>query len=243
MKKKIIGILSCKGGVGKSTLSVNLAIYLSLFKKKYIGLFDADIYGPNHPEILGIKKTYKLNYKKILKYNITSISMGYFLNQNAPILLRGPMVSNTLLYLYNKFFNNDYDVIIIDFPPGTGDTYLSLLRDINFYGMFLITTPHLRSIDDFNRSIYMLKKFDINILGVIKNMDFYICNKCKNLNYIYGNYKYFNNIIKKNNITNIYNFTLNTFISNSSNIGVPFIFFESCKDMTKIMDNISKLIL
>ena len=180
--KKIIGIISCKGGVGKSTLAINISLALKTYYNKKVGLLDADIYGPNHPSMLGIHESQNNINDQILypkeKFGIFSMSMGYFLNENSAVLLRGPMISNTIKYLFNKTNWGDLDYLIIDFPPGTGDIYLSLLRDLTFDGIILITTPQTSSLEDLKRSINMLKKFDIKIYSLIENMKYYKCKHC-----------------------------------------------------------------
>lgn len=248
MIKKIIGVMSCKGGVGKSTISVNLASYLANFHNKKVGLLDADIYGPNHPRLLGINNEYKIDFKDqyfhpILKYNILSMSMGYFLNDNSSVLLRGPIISNTIKYLYQNSKWGELDFLIIDFPPGTGDIYLSLLRDINFSGMIVITMPQMISVEDVKKSIIMLNKFNVNIYCLIENMKFYLCEKCGVSDYIYGNNNYAEKLANEFNIKNFYEFPINKYINISSNDGMPFIFNDRCKNFLSFFEKIYGIIL
>lgn len=231
--KSIVGVMSCKGGVGKSTIAVNLAITLSNFLGKKVGLLDADLYGPNHPRLLGIHEKYdfSLNNKfltPIDKYNLSSMSFGYFLNENSSVLLRGPMISNTIKYLFDNTIWNDLDVLIIDFPPGTGDIYLSLLRDINFSYMILITMPNLTSIDDIRKSIFMLKKFNIDIKILIENMKFFLCDTCNNVNHIYGNSNYGKDVVNEFLIKNFFELPLLKNLSEASNLGIPFVLSKFC---------------
>ncbi len=245
--KNIIGIASCKGGVGKSTVSINIAASLANHYNQKVGLLDADIYGPNHPSMLGIKNIQcNLNKNFFLpkkKFNLLSMSMGYFLKQNTSVLLRGPMVSNTIKYLLNNTAWGDLDFLIIDFPPGTGDIYLSLLRDIKFSGFFLVTTPQITSIDDMQKSICMLTKFNIKILGVLENMKYYYCCTCKTNNYLSSNTNDLLNCINKFNIKNVYTLPVNKFINDSANLGIPFVLNCSNNDLTVVFKNISKQIL
>jgi len=246
--KKIIGIVSCKGGVGKSTLAVNLSVLLSSFYFKRVGLLDADIHGPNHPRFLGSSNDLKINIqnKSLIpkkKYNVMSMSMGYFLGQRSSALLRGPMVSNTLNYLYTNTQWDMLDVLIIDFPPGTGDVYLSMLRDIKFDGVFLVTTPQTVSIEDVKRSIFMLNKFNVNILGILENKKYYECNTCGSYNYIYGYSDNFKKLVSEFKISNVYGLPLHMDISKSSNTGIPFIFYESCYQHTLVLNKICQVFL
>jgi ATP-binding protein involved in chromosome partitioning len=214
----IIGIMSCKGGVGKSTLSFALAFVLANFYKKKVGLLDADINGPNHSRLLDIKEDIKivLNNDKFIpinKYGIKSMSMGYFLSSNnKSVLLRGPMISNTIKYLLTKTQWDDIEILIIDFPPGTGDIYLSILKEINISKILLITTPQILSIDDVERSILMLNKFSMSIFGIIENMKYLECNNCKCTNYLFGKNNNVLNLKNKYNIKNKYEIPFYTYI-------------------------------
>jgi ATP-binding protein involved in chromosome partitioning len=241
--KSIIGVMSCKGGVGKSTIAVNLAVTLARFLNKKVGLFDADLYGPNHPRLLGVCDTYEfdLNNKflhPVFKYSLSSMSFGYFLNKNSSVLLRGPMISNTIKYLFDHTIWGDLDILIIDFPPGTGDIYLSLLRDINFTYMILITMPNLTSIDDIRKSIFMLKKFNIDIKILIENMKFFLCNNCYKVNHIHGNSEFGKNISDEFFIKKFFELPLFRNLSEASNLGVPFVLSEFCskKDLDLFLE-------
>ncbi len=246
--KQIIGVASCKGGVGKSTLAVNLSVLFSIYHKLKVGLLDADIYGPNHPSILGVsnKLPIEINKKMLLPknaHNVSSMSMGYFLKNDAPVLLRGPMVSNTIKYLFEHTDWGNLDILIIDFPPGTGDIYLSILRDIKINGVFLVTTPNISSIEDVGRSISMFKKFNIPILGLLENMKYYKCAECNNLKYIFGN----NNkviLLAKNKNIPIYEFPINEFVNKSLEKGKPFVIDNNlCKNIFLILNNIAKTLI
>ncbi|HIH2763750.1 MAG TPA: P-loop NTPase [Candidatus Azoamicus sp.] len=233
--KSIVGVMSCKGGVGKSTIAVNLAITLSNFCDKKIGLLDADLYGPNHPRLLGIYDTYNFDLSSkfltpIYKYKIASMSFGYFLNKNSSVLLRGPMISNTIKYLFDNTIWGDLDILIIDFPPGTGDIYLSLLRDINFAYMVLVTMPNLTSIDDIRKSILMLKKFNVDLKILIENMKFFLCDKCSNVSHVYGKSNFAKDIANEFSIEKFFELPLLNNLSESSNLGVPFVLSEYCSD-------------
>lgn len=248
--KKIVGIMSCKGGVGKSTLAVNLAVILSSFYGKKIGLLDADIHGPNHPKMLGfldeVKDGIKFGEECLLPkkcHGILSMSMGYFLNSTSSVLLRGPMASNTVNYFLKKTEWGCLDILIIDFPPGTGDIYLSMLRDITFDCVYLITTPHLASIEDLRRSIFMLKKFDVRILGILENMKYYKCNNCSVINHIYGKNNEVKSLAEKFNIPFVHELPLDLAISSSSNEGMPFVLSQSCSNLSSVIKEIAEKLI
>lgn len=231
--KSIIGIMSCKGGVGKSSIAINLAVASSIFLNKRIGLLDVDLHGPNHPRLLGITEEYNFNlnkgfFKPIYKYGLYSMSFGYFLNKDSSVLLRGPMISNTVKFLFNNTIWDDIDILFVDFPPGTGDIYLSLLRDLNFSNMVLITMPNFTSIDDVRKSLYMLNKFNIKTKILIENMKFFLCNKCDNVNYVYGNTNYAKDMSLEFGIPYFFEVPLLHGVSESSNLGIPFILSNFC---------------
>ena len=241
--KSIIGVMSCKGGVGKSTISVNLAVTLANFFNKKVGLLDADLYGPNHPRLLGVYDAYDLDLNNkflqpVVKYKLRSMSFGYFLNKNSSVLLRGPMISNTIKYLFDNTMWGDLDILIIDFPPGTGDIYLSLLRDINFAYMCLITMPNLISIDDIRKSIFMLKKFNVDIKILIENMKFFLCDNCSKVNHIYGNSEFGKKITAEFFIENFFELPLLKDLSEASNLGIPFVLSDFCskKDLNLFLE-------
>lgn len=243
MFKKIFGIASCKGGVGKSTIAINLAITLSTFYNKKIGLLDADIYGPSHPSLLGISEKKNIQTEMFIpekKFNIVSMSIGYFINENSSILLRGPMISNTLNHLIKNTDWGNIDILIIDFPPGTGDIYLSLLRDFKINGMLLITIPQIISTIDVKKSILMLNKFNINIFGLLENMKYYKCKTCNTRNEMYDNNDMsVTNLITEFNIKRIYSLDFDYDISKSCSSGQPFM--TNNKDKNKSVDTIKNI--
>jgi len=243
MFKKIFGIISCKGGVGKSTIAINLAISLSNIYNKKIGLLDADIYGPSHPNLLGISEKKKIQTDIFIpekKFNILSMSIGYFINENSSILLRGPMISNTLNYLIKNTTWGDIDILIIDFPPGTGDIYLSLLRDFEINGVLLITIPQIISTIDVKKSILMLNKFNINIFGLLENMKYHICKICNAKNEMYDdNDMSVINLTNEFNIKRTYSLNFDYEISKSCSKGEPFMYYN--KDKNESFEMIKKI--
>ena len=175
MIKKIIVIGSGKGGVGKSTVSVNLAV--SLAKKKLkIGLLDADIYGPSIPRMLGITEKPKASKeKKILpyeKYGIKSMSIGNMIPDNSAIIWRGAMASSAIRQLYNDVEWGSLDYLLLDLPPGTGDIQLSICQNFNVNGAVIVSTPQEISLIDVRKAISMFNKVNVPIIGLVQNMSY-----------------------------------------------------------------------
>ena len=178
----IITIASGKGGVGKSTTAVHIAISLSQQGAK-VGLLDADIYGPNIPRMLGAQgqtpEVKENRWQPIICHGIHTMSIGYLLNkQKTPMVWRGPMVSGALLQLLNQTDWPSLDYLIIDLPPGTGDTQLTLSQKIPVSGAVIVTTPEVASYDDAAKALLMFEKVKIPILGIVENMSDYTCHHC-----------------------------------------------------------------
>jgi ATP-binding protein involved in chromosome partitioning len=171
--KKIIAISSGKGGVGKSTIAVNLAIALKNLNYN-VGILDADIYGPSIPKMMGILEKPKsedgVNLIPIKKFNIQCMSIGFMISEDTPMIWRGPMVSSTIKTFTGKVLWENIDFLIIDMPPGTGDALLTFSQEIDIDGAVIITTPQDIAIIDAKRGIEMFKKTNVKIIGIVENM-------------------------------------------------------------------------
>ena len=171
--KKIIAVSSAKGGVGKSTISVNLAIALKKLKYK-VGILDADIYGPSIPKMLGISEKPKSedgkNLIPITKFGIQCMSIGFLVDQDTAMIWRGPMVSSAIKTFTSNVLWKDVDYLIVDLPPGTGDALMTFSQQIQIDGVVIISTPQEIALLDANRGIKMFQKLNVNILGIIENM-------------------------------------------------------------------------
>ena len=174
--KFTIAISSAKGGVGKSTFATNLAIALKKIGCK-VGLLDADIYGPSLPKLFSIEgkpESDGQNLKPILKYDIQCMSIGFLTEEQTPMIWRGPMVTSAIKTFTQKVAWKDLDFIIVDMPPGTGDTQLTFSQEINMDGVIIISTPQEIALQDVKRGIRMFDKLKVNIIGLIDNMSFFI---------------------------------------------------------------------
>ena len=181
-KKPIIGtkftiaISSAKGGVGKSTFASNLALALKHIGCK-VGLLDADIYGPSIPKMFGITEKPKSDGQKldpIIKYDIQCMSIGFLTDQQTPMIWRGPMVTSAIRTFTQKVNWKDLDFIIVDMPPGTGDTQLTFSQEIKMDGAIIVSTPQEVALLDVKRGIKMFDKLGVKILGLVDNMSYFI---------------------------------------------------------------------
>ena len=186
--KNIIAVASGKGGVGKSTMAVNLALTLAKAGAE-VGLLDADIYGPNQPLMLGVQEKPEMKEKKFIpirKHGIQSISIGYLIDFKTPVIWRGPMISQALQQLLYNTLWEDLDFLILDLPPGTGDIPLTLAQKVPIAGAVIVTTPQDVSLLDAGKALAMFKKLGITILGIIENMAMYTCPQCGHIEAIFG---------------------------------------------------------
>lgn len=187
--QKIIAIASGKGGVGKSTVAINLALALKA-KGAKVGLLDADIYGPSQPAMLGIGvKRPVFKDGKLLPieaHGLQTMSIGYLIDQDAPVVWRGPMLGKALQQLYLDTLWEDLDYLIIDLPPGTGDVQLTLSQKMKIDGAIMVTTPQDVALLDVVRACEMFKKLNVPILGIVENMSVYQCSHCGHQERIFG---------------------------------------------------------
>jgi ATP-binding protein involved in chromosome partitioning len=187
--KNIIAIASGKGGVGKSTTSVNLALAL-VAEGAQVGILDADIYGPSIPTMLGLSgqpvsedgKTFQPK----VSFGVQTISIGYLVDADQPMIWRGPMVTGALQQLLTQTRWSDLDYLIIDLPPGTGDIQLTLAQQIPVSGAVIVTTPQDIALIDAQRGLGMFEKVNIPILGIVENMSMHICSQCGHEEAIFG---------------------------------------------------------
>ena len=187
--KNIIAVASGKGGVGKSTTSVNIALALSADGAS-VGILDADIYGPSQPRMLGISGQPQSDDGKTLEpmenYDIKAMSIGFLVEEDTPMIWRGPMVTQALEQLLNDTNWGNLDYLIVDLPPGTGDTQLTLSQKIPVSGAVIVTTPQDIALLDARKGLKMFEKVEVPVLGVVENMSIHICSECGHAEHIFG---------------------------------------------------------
>ncbi|MFC7154743.1 Mrp/NBP35 family ATP-binding protein [Halomarina halobia] len=187
--KNIVAVASGKGGVGKSTVAVNLAAGLADMGAR-VGLFDADIYGPNVPRMVSADERPRATEDETLippeRYGVKLMSMAFLVGEDDPVIWRGPMVHKLITQLWDDVEWGDLDYMIVDLPPGTGDTQLTLLQTVPLAGAVVVTTPQEVAIDDARKALRMFGKHDTAVLGIIENMSSFRCPDCGSTHPIFG---------------------------------------------------------
>ncbi|HJU43329.1 MAG TPA: Mrp/NBP35 family ATP-binding protein [Vicinamibacterales bacterium] len=186
--KNVIAVGAGKGGVGKTTVSVNLAVALSKSGAR-VGVLDGDIYGPNVPIMFGLQAQLQTDGRQIRpaeKYGIQVVSMGFLTQDEAPVIWRGPMLHSAIQQFCREVAWKDLDYLVVDMPPGTGDVALSLSQTVPAAGAIVVTTPQQVSLADSRRAVRMYQKLNIPPLGLVENMSFYECTNCHHESHIFG---------------------------------------------------------
>ena len=248
--KHIIAISSGKGGVGKSTVAVNIACSLAKLGLK-TGLLDADIYGPNTPSMLGVtEENPKVtdgsgNDQRLIpinKYGISLVSMGFLIEEGQPVIWRGPMLNSIIKQFLYQVEWNDLDFLIIDLPPGTGDAQISLSQSVPISGAIVVTTPQEVSLQDARRGLEMFKQLGVPLLGIVENMSAFIPPDMPNKKYeIFG--KGGGKILaRESNLPLLAQIPIEMIIVNESNKGVPISVSEPNKQSSIRFKELAQLI-
>ncbi len=186
--KNVIAVGAGKGGVGKTTVAVNLALALAKCGGR-VGLLDGDIYGPNIPLMLGLNTQLTTDGKQIVpaeKYGVQVVSIGFLTQDDAPIIWRGPMLHGAIQQFFREVAWRDLDYLIVDMPPGTGDVALSMSQTVPVVGSIVVTTPQQVSLSDSRRAVKMYQKLNIPTIGIVENMSYYQCTNCHHEADIFG---------------------------------------------------------
>jgi ATP-binding protein involved in chromosome partitioning len=242
--KKIIAVSSAKGGVGKSTIAVNLAIALKNLKYN-VGILDADIYGPSIPKMMGVSEKPKsedgINLIPIKKFSIQCMSIGFMVSDETPMIWRGPMVASTIKTFTNKVLWDNIDFLIIDMPPGTGDALLTFSQEIDIDGAVIVTTPQDIAIIDVIKGIEMFKRTNVKILGIIENMaSFTSADGVQH--FIFGK-DGGKKIANKYNIELLAQIPINIEIQKKSDEGTPFLEAYKNDSLNKIFERMTRNII
>ncbi len=238
--RNIIAVGSGKGGVGKSTVSVNLALALKAQGAR-VGILDADLYGPSLPHMLGCPDRATVIENKLKPhhvYGVYCISIGHLLEPESPVVWRGPMVSGGLLQLLHDTSWPELDYLIVDLPPGTGDIQITLAQKIPVSGAIIVTTPQDIALLDAQKALVMLQKLDIPILGIVENMSSFICSNCNYKHDIFGTSGGIN-MATKYGIRLLGNIPLDLNIRQQADLGKPTVLAFPESNISKIYHDIA----
>ncbi|APA08572.1 hypothetical protein sscle_04g033420 [Sclerotinia sclerotiorum 1980 UF-70] len=243
--KKVIAVSSAKGGVGKSTLSVNLAL---AFARRGLrsGILDTDIFGPSIPTLLNLSGEPRLSSNNQLiplsNYGVKSMSMGYLVGDAAPVVWRGLMVMKALQQLLHEVDWGGLDILVLDLPPGTGDTQLTITQQIVLDGAVIVSTPQDIALKDAVKGINMFKKIDIPILGMVQNMSLFTCPHCQKSTHIFGSHSGVTHACREHGIEFLGDIPLHASICDDADRGKPTVVAEPESERAKAFMSITELV-
>ncbi len=244
--KKIIAVASGKGGVGKSTTAVNLALALSNQNKK-VALFDADIYGPSIPTMLGYEGTAPASmdgktFEPFVNFGIESMSVGTLIDKSQPLIWRGAKACGALQQLLCDTNWSETDIMVIDMPPGTGDIQITLAQKVKTDGAVIVSTPQDIALIDAVKGINMFKRVNVPILGIIENMSYYVCEKCGHRADIFG-HEGARSTAEAMNVPFLGEIPLHYAIRENADNGTPVVFADPDSPHTQAYEEIAKKII
>ncbi len=187
--RRIIAVASAKGGVGKSSVAVNLALALKARGLK-VGLLDSDVYGPSVPTMLGLQEMPEVTEDRmihpVMSHGLQVISMGLFMAPDQPVMWRGPLVFSAIRQFLKEVQWSELDYLVVDMPPGTGDAQLTLVQQVPLSGVVMVTTPQEVALSDVRRGVKMFRDVDVPVLGIVENMSYFVCPDCSSEHDIFG---------------------------------------------------------
>ncbi|EXM35390.1 P-loop containing nucleoside triphosphate hydrolase [Fusarium oxysporum f. sp. vasinfectum] len=227
--EKVIAVSSAKGGVGKSTVAANLSLAFARLGFR-AGILDTDIFGPSIPTLFDLSGEPRLSNNNQLipltNYGVKTMSMGYLVGENAPVVWRGPMVMKAIQQLLHEVEWGGLDVLVLDLPPGTGDTQLTITQQVILDGSVIVTTPHTLATKDAVKGINMFKTVNVNILGLVQNMSLFTCPHCHGETNIFGSNARVEKLCQEHQIDFLGNIPLHPNIGDDGDRGKPTVVAE-----------------
>lgn len=238
--KNIVAVYSCKGGVGKTTVAVNLSLALAKQGAK-VGLLDLDLHGPNVPIMLGLVGQPKIRNSKIVPpeiYGLKVMSVGLLTDNSSPIIWRGPIQTTAVKQLFEDVGWGELDYLILDLPPGTGDIHITLSQSVPISGMVMVSTPQLVSVIDTVKGVNMFEKMGVPIIGMVLNMAYYVCSSCGKKNYVFPRVNV-SDYLEGKEIDILGEIPIDPVIAESSDKGLPIVVDREESEIAKIFADIS----
>ncbi|KAH8729456.1 P-loop containing nucleoside triphosphate hydrolase protein [Ilyonectria robusta] len=227
--EKIIAVSSAKGGVGKSTVAANLSLAFARLGYR-TGTLDTDIFGPSIPTLFDLSGEPRLSTNNQLipltNYGVKTMSMGYLVGENAPVVWRGPMVMKAIQQLLHEVEWGGLDILVLDLPPGTGDTQLTITQQIILDGAVIVTTPHTLATKDAVKGINMFKAVNVNILGLVQNMSLFQCPHCQGETHVFGSNERVEKMCREHEIDFLGDIPLHPNIGDDAEKGKPTVVAE-----------------
>lgn len=240
---KVIAVSSAKGGVGKSTIAANLALSFARLGHRS-GILDTDIFGPSIPTLFNLNEEPRLSENNQLlplsNYGVKTMSMGYLVGEDAPVVWRGMMVMKALQQLLHEVHWGGLDVLVLDLPPGTGDTQLSITQQIVLDGSVIVTTPHSLSVKDAVKGINMFKKVNVPLLGLVNNMSLFTCPDCGGQHHIFGRSDGVQRVCADHGIDFLGDIPLHQNIGNHAQEGKPTVVAEPGSERAEVFLGIAR---
>ncbi|KAK1968359.1 P-loop containing nucleoside triphosphate hydrolase protein [Colletotrichum eremochloae] len=241
--EKVIAVSSAKGGVGKSTVAANLSLAFARLGYR-AGILDTDIFGPSIPTLFNLSGEPRLSQGNQLvpmtNYGVKTMSMGYLVPEDDAVVWRGPMVMKAIQQLLHEVDWGGLDILVLDLPPGTGDTQLTITQQLILDGSIIVTTPHTLAVKDAVKGVNMFNKVDVNILGLIQNMSLFRCPHCHGDTHVFGSNERVERMCRDHKIDFLGDVPLHPSIGDNADLGKPTVVAEPTSERAEIFLKIAR---